>query len=67
MVFGIEEQAPELAGLVLVAAPARLSGTLRGTVGVLGPTRMDYSATMGAVSYVAQLFDRVLEGGQDRL
>ncbi len=66
VVFGIEEQAPELAGLVLIAAPARLPGSLHGTIGVLGPTRMDYSATMGAVSYVAQQFDRVLEGGSDR-
>lgn len=63
VVFGLEEQAPELAGLVLIAAPARLPGQTRGTVGVLGPTRMDYEATMGAVSYVAGLFDRVLEGG----
>lgn len=63
VVFGIEEQAPELAGLVLIAAPARLPGALHGTVGVLGPRRMDYSATMSAVSYVAQHFDRMLESG----
>ncbi len=62
VVFDLEEQAPELAGLVLIAAPARLSDETRGTVGVLGPTRMDYGATMGAVRYVAGLFDRVLEG-----
>ncbi len=66
VVFGIEEQAPELAGLVLIAAPARLPGALRGTVGVLGPTRMDYSATMSAVSYIAQQFDRVLESNGGR-
>lgn len=66
VIFGIEEQAPELEGLVLIAAPARLPGSLRGTVGVLGPTRMDYSSTMRAVSYVAQQFDRVLDTGDDR-
>ena len=66
VVFGLEEQAPELAGLVLIAAPARLPGSLSGTVGVLGPTRMDYHATMGAVSYVAQQFGRVLDGGGNR-
>ncbi len=66
VVFGIEEQAPELAGLVLIAAPTRLPGSLHGTVGVLGPTRMDYTATMGAVSYVAQQIDRMLEGGSGR-
>ena len=61
VIFELEEQAPELAGLVLIAAPARLSGGTLGTVGVLGPTRMDYGATMGAVRYVAGLFDRALE------
>ena len=61
VIFDLEEQAPELAGLVLIAAPARLSGGTLGTVGVLGPTRMDYGATMGAVRYVAGLFDRALE------
>ena len=66
VIFGLEEQAPELAGLVLIAAPARLPGALSGTVGVLGPTRMDYNATMGAVSYVAQQFGRVLDGGGHR-
>ena len=62
MIFELEQQAPELAGLVLIAAPARVAGETMGTVGVLGPTRMDYGATMGAVRYVAGLFDRVLEG-----
>lgn len=62
VIFELEEQAPELAGLVLVAAPARFAGEAMGTIGVLGPTRMDYSATMRAVRYVAGLFDRVAEG-----
>ena len=61
VVFGLEKQVPELAGLVLIAAPARLGGETLGTVGVLGPTRMDYGATMGAVGYVAGLFERALE------
>lgn len=62
VIFELEEQAPELAGLVLIAAPARFAGEALGTVGVLGPTRMDYGATMGAVRYVAGLFGRALEG-----
>lgn len=63
VVFELEDQAPELAGLVLIAAPARLAGETLGTIGVLGPKRMDYGATMGVVRYVAGLFDRVVEGG----
>ena len=59
VIFELEEQAPALAGLVFVAAPVRRGGETLGTVGVLGPTRMDYGATMGAVRYVAGLFDRI--------
>lgn len=62
VIFELEKQDPELDGLVLIAAPARLGGESLGTVGVLGPTRMDYGATMGAVGYVASLFERMLEG-----
>jgi len=64
VVFDIEEQAPELAGLVLIAAPSRMGGESRGTIGVIGPKRMQYERTMNAVSYVAQVFDRMLEPPQ---
>ncbi len=60
VVFDLEEQAPELAGLVLIAAPARVAGDRRGTVGVIGTTRIDYEKTMNAVSYIAEAFDRML-------
>lgn len=60
VVFDLEEQAPELAGLVLIAAPARVGGEQRGTVGVIGTKRMDYERTMNAVSYIAGAFDRML-------
>ncbi len=60
VVFDLEEQAPELAGLVLIAAPARMAGDRRGTVGVIGTTRIDYEKTMNAVSYIAEAFDRML-------
>jgi heat-inducible transcriptional repressor len=61
VVFGLEEHAPEMAGLVLIAAPARMGGENRGTVGVIGPKRMHYENTMNAVSYIAQVFDRMLQ------
>ena len=62
VVFDLEEQAPEMAGLVLIAARARLGGELEGeglgTVGVIGPKRMQYERTMQAVEYVAQVLER---------
>jgi heat-inducible transcriptional repressor len=61
VVFDLEEHAPEMSGLVLIAAPARMGGENRGTVGVIGPKRMHYENTMNAVSYIAQVFDRMLE------
>jgi len=60
VVFDLEEQAPEMAGLVLIAAPARMAGESRGTIGVIGSTRMDYENTMNAVSYLSRVFDRIV-------
>lgn len=60
VIFDLEEHAPEMAGLVLIAAPARMAGEGRGTVGVIGPKRIDYESTMAAVGHVAQIFERML-------
>jgi heat-inducible transcriptional repressor len=60
VIFDLEEHAPEMAGLVLIAAPARMVGDGHGTVGVIGPKRMHYENTMNAVSYIAQVFERML-------
>jgi heat-inducible transcriptional repressor len=59
VVFDLEEQAPEMAGLVLIAAPTRMAGENRGTIGVIGSKRMDYENTMNAVSYLSRVFDRI--------
>ena len=60
VVFDLEQQAPEMAGLVLIAAPARVGGENLGSVGVIGPKRMDYPGNMNAVAYVAQMLERAL-------
>ncbi len=64
VVFGLEEHSPEMAGLVLIAAPARMGGETRGTVGVIGPKRMQYESTMNAVGYIARVFDRMMGAGE---
>jgi heat-inducible transcriptional repressor len=61
VVFDLEEHAPEMRDLVLIAAPARLAGESHGAVGVIGPKRMHYERAMSAVSYISQLFDRMLQ------
>ncbi|MGI4758931.1 MAG: heat-inducible transcriptional repressor HrcA [Janthinobacterium lividum] len=65
VVFNMEERAPEMQGLVLIAAPALVDGTRRGTVGVIGTQRMHYENTMNAVGYVAQLFALSLGDGTE--
>jgi heat-inducible transcriptional repressor len=60
VIFDLEEHAPEMSGLVLIAAPARMAGDGRGTLGVLGPKRIHYQNTMNAVSYITQVFERML-------
>jgi heat-inducible transcriptional repressor len=60
VIFDLEEHVPEMAGLVLIAAPARMAGDARGTLGVIGPKRIHYENTMAAVDYVAQVFERML-------
>jgi len=60
VVFDLEEQAPEMAGLVLIAAPAHMGGEARGTIGVIGSKRIDYENTMNAVSYLSRVFDRIV-------
>jgi heat-inducible transcriptional repressor len=62
VVFDLEEQAPEMAGLVLIAAQATLGGETLGTVGVIGTKRMQYERTMSAVGYVAQVLERQRSG-----
>jgi heat-inducible transcriptional repressor len=58
VIFEMEDHAPEMAGLVLIAAPARLGGESRGTIAVIGPKRMQYERTMNAVGYIAQVLER---------
>jgi heat-inducible transcriptional repressor len=60
VVFDLEQHAPEMEGLVLIAAPARVAGENLGSVGVIGPKRMNYPSNMSAVAYVAQMLERAL-------
>src|SRR5947209_8369629 len=60
VVIGLEDRLPEMRNLVLIGAPARVGEQVVGSLAVIGPTRMDYEHTITAVSYIAQLFDKVL-------
>lgn len=60
VIFDLEQQDPGMAGLVLIAAPAQISGD--STVAILGPKRMNYESAISAVGYIAQLLHRIDTG-----
>lgn len=60
VVIGLDEAQASMRNLVLIGTPARVGGEVMGSLAVLGPPRMDYQHTITAVSYIARLFDRVL-------
>jgi heat-inducible transcriptional repressor len=60
VVIGLDETLPTMSNFVLIGAPARIGGEVIGSLAVIGPTRIDYQHTMTAVSYIARLFDKVL-------
>ncbi len=64
VVIGLDQTDPSLRNLVLIGSPARVGGEVRGSLAVLGPTRMDYQHAITAVSYIARLFDKVLNDAE---
>ena len=60
VVIGLDEALPSMRNFVLIGAPARVGGEVMGSLAVIGPTRIDYQHTMNAVSYIARLFDKIL-------
>ncbi|MBA3912588.1 MAG: heat-inducible transcription repressor HrcA [Acidobacteriales bacterium] len=60
VVIGLDETLPSMRNFVLIGAPARVGGEVMGSMAVIGPTRIDYQHAITAVSYIARLFDSVL-------
>jgi heat-inducible transcriptional repressor len=60
VVIGLDAALPSMRNLVLIGAPARVGEDVMGSFAVIGPTRIDYQHTMTAVSYIARLFDKIL-------
>lgn len=60
VVIGLDQAPPDLQKFVLIGAPARVGNEVMGALAVLGPTRIDYEHTITAVSYIAKLFDKIL-------
>ena len=60
VVIGLDQALPSMRNFVLIGAPARVGNEVRGSLAVIGPTRIDYQHAITAVSYIARLFDKIL-------
>ena len=59
VVIGREHPNPSLRNCALITAPYRLSSSEHlGTLGVVGPMRIEYSRIMAMVNYMARLIER---------
>jgi heat-inducible transcriptional repressor len=61
--IGVEHGLVPLAECSVVVAPYEVEGDFAGTIGVLGPTRMNYPQAMAAVAVVSQRLGRRLTEG----
>jgi len=59
--IGIKEISQAGQNLALISAPYSGQDLVQGSLGVIGPTRIDYERAMTAVAYVAQLFSEALQ------
>jgi len=59
--IGSENQQSEIKDCSFVAANYQFGGKNLGTLGILGPTRMDYAHVISMVKYFAQTLSEVLE------
>lgn len=68
VVIGREHTAPSWQACALITAPYRVGeGAAAGTVGVVGPVRIEYARMMAMVNYIARLIERVLREQDPRL
>jgi len=60
--IGAENEFGEMKGCSVIAAPYSKENFILGTLGVIGPKRMDYSSIIPIVDYTARFVGKILEG-----
>lgn len=60
IIIGSEHPFQEMQGLSLVTSPYRYGDHVVGTLGVMGPTRMEYGKIVSLVDFTAKLVSRLL-------
>jgi heat-inducible transcriptional repressor len=58
--IGAENSLPSLRGCALITSQYSYGDQVIGSLGVLGPVRMEYARTIGVVSYIARLLEQAL-------
>src|SRR6185503_10865288 len=65
--IGAENRFADLRGCTVIASPCVYpGGAAVGSIGVVGPTRLEYDRMIAVVDYIARLFDRTLGGATAR-
>ncbi|MBI3405489.1 MAG: heat-inducible transcription repressor HrcA, partial [Acidobacteria bacterium] len=60
--IGLDEMNRAGRQLALISAPYALQERVQGTLGILGPMRMEYERVITAIAFMARLFGEKLEG-----
>jgi len=58
--IGAENSLPSLRGCTVITSHYSCGDQIIGSLGVVGPVRMEYARTIGAVNYVARLLEQAL-------
>ncbi len=61
--IGAENALQGIEDCTLITSPYIVDEKTHGSLGILGPTRMEYARAISLVDYVARLFGRVLDTG----
>ena len=62
--IGSENRFADLRNCTVIASTCFYpGGGAGGSIGVVGPTRLEYERLIAVVDYIARLFERTLEGG----
>lgn len=58
--IGAENSLPSLRGCAIITSPYSYGNQVIGSLGIVGPVRMEYARTIGIVNYIARLLEQAL-------
>ena len=69
IIIGSENASPGMKQYTLISSPLTIHDKNLGSVGILGPTRMEYAKAINTVDYVAKLYGQILsaDSGSDQV